>query len=270
MVGWRHTVVLAALSLVGATAVGVEHRTLTDIPYRASADGSDRGPERCRLDLHLPVDASGFATVVWFHGGGLTKGKREIPKSLRGRGFAVVGAGYRLSPGVKAPVYIEDAAAAVAWTFRSIAEHGGSPRRIYVSGHSAGAYLAAMVGLDTKWLAAHGIEANDLAGIIPCSAQCITHFTVRAERGIPDRQPVIDEFAPLFHVRRDAPPLLLITGDRDREMLGRYEENAYLWRMMKLAGHERTRLVELNGEDHGSMAEAALPLVIDAVTNARE
>lgn len=266
----RHMAALALLVLVGAVAVGADHRTITDVPYRASADGTDRGPERCRLDLHLPADASGFATVLWFHGGGLTKGKREIPKPLRGRGFAVVGAGYRLSPEVKAPVYIEDAAAAVAWAFRSIAEHGGCPRRIYVSGHSAGAYLAAMVGLDPRWLAAHGIDATDLAGIIPCSAQCITHFTIRAERGIPDRQPVIDEFAPLFHVRRHAPPLLLITGDRDRELLGRYEENAYMWRMMKLAGHTRTRLVELDGEDHGSMAEAALPLVIDMVSNARE
>jgi len=52
----------------------------------------------------------------------------------------------------------------------------------------------------------------------------------------------VDDLAPLYHVRKDAPPLLLITGDRELEMLGRYKENAYLWRMMKVVGHTDTRL----------------------------
>jgi len=76
----------------------------------------------------------------------------------------------------------------------------------------------------------------------------------------------VDEFAPLFHVRHDAPPLLLITGDRELEMLGRYEENAYLARMMKVAGHKKTRLLELDGYDHG-MVYPALPLVMKEIEN---
>ena len=80
--------------------------------------------------------------------------------------------------------YIEDAAAAVAWTFKNIETYGGSPRRIYVSGHSAGGYLTSMVGLDKRWLAAHKVDADALAGLIPYSGHTITHFTVRAERGI--------------------------------------------------------------------------------------
>lgn len=72
----------------------------------------------------------------------------------------------------------------------------------------------------------------------------ITHFTVRQERGIEGTQPVVDELAPLYHVRKDAPPLLLITGDREMEMMGRYEENAYRMRMMKVVGHpEHTKQV---------------------------
>jgi hypothetical protein len=59
--------------------------------------------------------------------------------------------------------------------------------------------------------------------------------------------------APLFHVRADAPPLYLMTGDRDLEMLGRYEENAYMWRMMKVAGHEKTFLYEFDGHGHSPM-----------------
>ena len=78
-------------------------------------------------------------------------------------------------------------------------------------------------------------------------------------------QPTVDEYAPLYHVRKDAPPMLLITGDREMELFGRYEENAYLWRMMKLAGHQRTRLYELDGFDHGGMAQPAFPLLLKEV-----
>jgi hypothetical protein len=119
-----------------------------------------------------------------------------------------------------------------------------------------------MVGLDKRWLAAHQIDANIIAGLIPFSGQAITHFTIRAERGISDKRPIIDEMAPLYHVRKDAPPLLLITGDREMELLGRYEENAYLWRMMKEVGHPNTELYELGGFGHGQMAEPAHPLLL--------
>jgi acetyl esterase/lipase len=150
--------------------------------------------------------------------------------------------GYRLSPKVYAPKYIEDAAAAEAWVFKNINKYGGNPDLIFVSGHSAGGYLTLMTGLDIKWLKAYDIDANKIAGLIPLSPQCITHFTVRKERDISDTQPIIDDLAPLYYVRADAPPLLLITGDREMEMLGRYEENAYLMRMMKVAGHKETKL----------------------------
>jgi hypothetical protein len=121
-----------------------------------------------------------------------------------------------------------------------------------------------MVGLDKKWLNIYGINANRIAGLIPLSGQAITHFTIRKERGIAETQPIIDEFAPTYHVRADAPPLLLITGDREMELLGRYEENAYLARMMKIAGHKQTTLYELNGYGH-SMTEPAFPLLLNEV-----
>ena len=238
------------------------YTTETDLPYRSGENLSEYMQQRCRLDVYYPVDTKNFATVVWFHGGGLTRGTRAIPEDLKDKGIAVVAANYRLSPRVKAPAYIEDAAAAVAWTFRNIERYGGSGERIFVSGHSAGGYLTSMVGLDKRWLAAHHIDANRIAGLVPYSGHTITHFTVRAERGIDGKQPVVDEFAPLYHVRGDAPPLLLITGDRELELLGRYEENAYLWRMMQVAGHSATKLYELDGYNHGQMAQPAHPLLI--------
>jgi len=238
------------------------YRTERDLPYRSDETLPAEARERCRLDLYHPTQVKDFPTVVWFHGGGLTKGEKSIPAGLQNQGIAIAAANYRLAPAAQSPAYIEDAAAAVAWTLKEIERRGGSRRRVFVSGHSAGGYLAAMIILDKRWLKPHGIDPDELAGAIPYSGQCITHFTIRAERGIPDRQPVIDEFAPLYHVRGDAPPLLLITGDRERELLGRYEETAYFARMLKIAGHKRVQLFELQGFDHGGMAEPAHPLLL--------
>ena len=216
------------------------------------------------LDVYYPENKTGFATVVWFHGGGLTGGSKEIPEALKDKNICIVAVNYRLSPKVKVKQCIEDAAAAIAWTFNHISEYGGDSSLIFVSGHSAGGYLTLMTGLDKQWLKPYQIDANRIAGLIPLSGQAITHFTLRKERGIADTQPVVDEFAPLYHVRADAPPLLLITGDREMELLGRYEENAYLARMMKVAGHKNTRLLEMQGYGH-LMTEPAFPLLVEEV-----
>lgn len=221
---------------------------------------------QCVLDVYYPKEAKDFATIVWFHGGGMTGGEKQIPKALKDKGFAVIGVEYRLSPRAKAPSYIEDAAAAVAWTFKNIGKYGGNSKLIFLSGHSAGGYLDLMITLDKSYLSKYNIDANSIAAIIPFSGQAITHFTIRKENGIKSTQPIIDKFAPLYFVRADAPPMLLITGDRELELLGRYEENAYLCRMMKLAGHKQTRLYELQGFNHSGMAEPAYPLLIKEVT----
>jgi dienelactone hydrolase len=221
--------------------------------------------ERCKLDIYYPADKKDYTTVVWFHGGGITSGNKHIPEKLKKQGIAVVTVNYRLSPKAKCPAYIEDAAAAVAWTFKNIQKFGGNPDKIVVSGHSAGGYLASMIGLDKKWLAKYDINANDIAMLVPFSGHCITHMTIRKERGISDKQPIVDEFAPLYHVRPDAPPLILISGDRELEMLGRYEENAYMWRMMNVAGHTKTKLYELDSFDHGGMASPAYEILLSEI-----
>jgi acetyl esterase/lipase len=244
----------------------VQYKTVTGIHYYSdSINQSDNYIQsQCVLDLYYPEGLKNFPTIVWFHGGGLTSGSKEIPEALMGKGFGIIGVGYRLYPKVKCPAYISDAAASVAWVFNNIGRFGGDSSLLFLSGHSAGGYLTMMIGLDKKWLSGFNLDANRIAGLIPFSGQAITHFTIRKERGISDKQPVIDEFAPLYHVRADAPPLLLITGDRELELLGRYEENAYLMRMMKLTGHNETRLYELDGYGHG-MTEPAFPLLIQEV-----
>jgi acetyl esterase/lipase len=238
---------------------------LENIRYRTESPTDPYESERCVLDLYYPEEVSGFKTVVWFHGGGLTSGEKSVPERLKDQKIAVAAVNYRLHPYVHNPVYIEDASAAVAWVFRNIESYGGNPTEIYVAGHSAGGYLAMMVSLDKKWLENYGTDADRIAAVVPFSGHTITHMTVRKELGIPDTQPMADEYSPLWHVRPNAPPLHLITGDRDLEMLGRYEENAYLWRMMKVAGHTQTFLYELDGFDHGNMADPAFDLLLKII-----
>jgi len=259
-------IILLAASALVTQARQNDYTTLENINYYPESESvaDEYIRERCVLDIYYPVEKEGFPTVVWFHGGGLTGGNKFIPEELKEKGVAVVAVNYHLYPKIKAPVYIEDAAAAVAWVFKHIEAYGGDPDLIFVSGHSAGGYLASMVGLDQKWLNKHDIDANSIAGLIPFSGHTITHFTVRKERGIEGTQPVVDELAPLYHVRKDAPPLLLKTGDREMEMMGRYEENAYLWRMMKVVGHPDTRLYEMDGYGH-NMLVPAYPLLIREV-----
>lgn len=188
-----------------------------------------------------------------------------MPKELLNENIAVVSVEYRLAPKVKAPAYIEDAAAATAWVFENIEKYGGNKNLIFESGHSAGGYLAIMITLDKKYLQKYKIDADQIAGLIPFSGQAITHFQIRKEQGIPELQPTIDQYAPLFHVRKDAPPIVLITGDRELELLGRYEENAYLARMLNLVKHPSVKLFEEDGFDHVSMAQPAFHLLIKEV-----
>lgn len=257
---------LFLLILISASAQKTTYKTEKNIQYYPAsvAEKDTYIAERCVLDIYFPTKLENFSTIVWFHGGGLTGGEKYLPEELKDQGVCVIAVNYRLYPKVKAPVYIEDAAAAVAWVFKNITSYGGDPSLIFVSGHSAGGYLASMIGMDRSWLANFEIEANDIAGLIPFSGHTITHFTVREEMGIPGTQPIVDSLAPLYHVRADAPPLMLITGDRELELLGRYEENAYLMRMMIVAGHQQTRLLELDGYGH-SMTQPAFPLLLKEV-----
>ena len=114
--------------------------TLTNIAYygeQALAGADDYRRTQCRLDLRYPADRKGFATVVWFHGGGLQHGRRHFIE-LKDPSIAVAAVGYRLSPKVKHPGYLEDAAAATAWILSNIAQYGGDSNKVVVSHQSSG------------------------------------------------------------------------------------------------------------------------------------
>ena len=238
----------------------------SDLPYRAP--GSAPHAERCRADLHLPEGADGpVDLLVWLHGGGLVEGDKVGPDTLlaapcAARGIAVATPTYRFLQHAPFPACIEDAAAAIAWAPGALAREGLACRRLFVGGMSAGAYLAAMVALDPAWLAPHGLTPAALAGVIPLSGQMMSHFNYRPTIGHPVERPLIDRYAPLWHVRADAPPLLLITGDDD--MPCRVEENRLMVAALRQAGHRRSACHVIPCRTHGTIA-AGLGDPADAV-----
>lgn len=256
---------LGTFSII-AQSINTDNYILKEnVPYISNSEKDAYKLERCKLDIYYPTDKKNFATVIWFHGGGLEGGEKGIPEELKNKGIAVVAVNYRLSPRAKNPSYIEDAAESVAWVFNNIASYGGSVEDIYVSGHSAGGYLALMIGLDKSYLSKYNIDANKIKGLIPISGQTNTHYTIKKERGLPMEIPYIDNFAPLTHARKDIPPTLLITGDRRVELPARYEENAHLDAILRTLGNKEITLYELQGFNHGAVYAPACYLIVDWV-----
>lgn len=233
---------------------------IRNISYTSADEQDPYRKERCVLDIYYPETDEGFATLVWFHGGGLEGGNKELLEGFRRQGFAVVSVNYRLFPKCRCPDYIDDAAMAVAWTFDNIGKYGGNKDHIYVSGHSAGGYLTLMVALAKGYMAKYGVDADKIAKAYPVSGQTVTHYTIRKERGLPDGIPVIDEYAPMTHASRGGAPMMLISGDRDLEMLARYEENAHLQSLLKYFGHDSV-LYEMQGFDHVTVLAPAVALI---------
>jgi len=249
---WRVLALAAELFAAGAARGGVT--ILTNLPYKAEAAADDYERERPRLDLYLP-GGTGFPSIVWFHGGGLVGGNKDgamsIGRSFAEEGIAVAAANYRLSPKVKFPAYVEDAAAAVAWVRATIGGHGGASNRVFVGGASAGGYLTSMIAMDASYLRRHGLDPSALAGFVPVSGQMVTHFTVRAERGLGTNAIVADAAAPIHFTRPDGPPMLVIMGDRDWP--GRLEENQYFVALQKIAGNRRVDLLVVPDRTHGTI-----------------
>ena len=254
----KRFLLLALLLTCAVVAEAADYKFEREIIYR---NVDEYSAQMCRVDVATIEGAKDLPVVVWFHGGGLTGGKKEIPQPLLDGRCVVVGVGYRFSPKVSVTQIIDDAACAVAWVFANIERYGGSTSKIYLSGHSAGGFLVSMLGLDASRLKRYGYDANSLKGVIPFSGQAITHFEERRSRGIENTRPVIDSLSPLYHVRGDAAPFLMITGDRELEMLGRYEENADMWRVFQLVKHPDATLYELDGYGH-NMCVPAYPLLL--------
>ena len=189
--------------------------------YNKTADISYGADPRQKLDIYAPRDvAVGAPVVVFFYGGNWRMGERAdyafVGEALASRGILAVIADYRLYPEISYPGFLEDSAAAVAWTARKVRSYGGNPERLFVMGHSAGAYNAAMVALDARWLGAQGMQPSALRGWIglagPYDFLPIENPDVKPVFHFPDTP---RSSQPISHVSAGAPPALLIASEKD-------------------------------------------------------
>ena len=207
---WASLAACAPTTALNVLAPASTHTRVVDVAYGPMA--------RQKLDVYRPraaAPADGWPVVVFFYGGSWNSGGRAqyefVGEALASRGILTLVADYRLYPEVRYPAFLEDNALALAYGLKQAATLGGDPKRVFVMGHSAGAYNAAMLALDARWLGAEGHKPDELAGFIglagPYEFLPITN---------PDAQPVF------FHP--DYPPgtqpIAYASGKAPRTFLG--------------------------------------------------
>ncbi|MES2979508.1 MAG: alpha/beta hydrolase [Pseudomonadota bacterium] len=208
--------------LTACSAVDLLNATVPTDTYRRD-EGVAYGPEaRQQLDVYRPKDQkAGAPLVVFFYGGSWSSGERGdyrfVGEALASRGIVTVVADYRLSPEVRYPVFLQDSALALKWAAGQSAGLGTDPSRLFVMGHSAGAYNAAMLALDARWLRAVGLSPSILAGWIglagPYDFLPIIDKQTRVAFSWPDTPA---DSQPLVHASSASPPALLLAPSGDK------------------------------------------------------
>lgn len=218
----------------------------TDSGYRSFATQRYGDAPRQQLDVYQPAVANQGIVVVFFYGGGWRSGARDeyrfVAQTLTRYGATVVIPDYRIYPGAVFPDFMHDAAAAVAWTYRNIAAYGGDPQKIYLVGHSAGGHIATLLALDSQYLAAQGLDARILAGVVGLAAPTDFATTLDAPyRPAFGDQAKLEGAQPIRYARADAPPLLLQHGSADSVVLPR-NSIALAERIKHLGGNAQARI----------------------------
>ncbi len=214
---------LAMLPALLSACSGVDllNATVATDTYRRT-EGLAYGPDpRQRLDVYQPREEVRSAPViVFFYGGSWSAGDRAdyrfVGEALASHGIVAMVADYRLSPQFRYPAFVQDSARAVRWAIDHAREFCADPARLFVMGHSAGAYNAAMVALDARWLAAEGLKPSQLAGWIglagPYDFLPIVDPQTRVAFNWPQTPP---DSQPLAHASAMSPPALLLAPLRD-------------------------------------------------------
>lgn len=206
-----------------------------------------------KLQMFVPHGAKGaLPIIVFIHGGSWASGDprdyRFIARTLCAQGYAVVLAGYRLYPQVRYPAMLEDGAAALRWVQDNAAKHGADPTRMALMGHSAGAYNAVMLTLDRQWLRGVGLDDRVIRGTVGLAGPFdFLPFDTSSSINSFGKAPDPSLTQPINFVRKDAPPLLLVTGDSDKTVKPRNSQS--LARRMTEAGAP-TAPVLLEGVTH--------------------
>ena len=244
------------MATVAAAGQSATVRVARDLPYVTGA--RDPGGKDT-LDLYLPEGRTNVPVIVSFYGGGLTAGDKAgqvfIGQRFAAAGIATAVVNYRLSPGIRHPAHIQDAAASFAWVKRHIGEYGGNADQVFVIGHSAGAYLAALLATDERYLAAQGLTLAAIRGVVPVSA----FYWVEKTGVAPDRDKRIwgteretwIDASPAHHLSARVPPMLLLYADGDDAW--RRQQNVEAAAALTAAGASKVAIVMLPGRTHNSI-----------------
>lgn len=214
--------------LTACSALDVLNATVSTDTYRQFADLPYGDKHRQKLDVYMPSQTLGNKAlvagaspmVVFFYGGSWSSGDRAdyrfVGEALAAQGIVAVVADYRLSPEVRYPVFLQDSALATRWAFDNAQKYGADPTRIFVMGHSAGAYNAAMLALDKRWLGGVGLNPAKLAGWIglagPYDFLPIGDRKTQVAFDWPGTPP---DSQALFHASSASPPALLLAPEND-------------------------------------------------------
>jgi len=181
----------------------------------AYADG-----QRHKLDVYAPEQRGAPAPVVFFiYGGGWNRGERSdyqfVGRALASRGFVVVIADYRLVPEVRYPEFLEDSASALKWVQDNIASYGGDTNRLFLAGHSAGAYNAVMLALDPSFLQEYGVTMPILGVAALSGPYDFYPFEYGEVRDAFGDAPNPEGTQPINLITSNSPPMYLATGTTD-------------------------------------------------------
>ncbi|MDR6834333.1 MULTISPECIES: alpha/beta hydrolase [unclassified Sphingopyxis] len=217
---------------------------------------------RNKLNIWVPTGTAKtdkLPVLVWLYGGGWYSGQRDdygfAGRAFAKQGFIVVIPDYRLVPEGHWPDFLQDSAAAVAWTQKNIENYGGDPGRVALAGHSAGAYNSLMLALDPQWLKAAGSDVSVIRGVVSLAGP--TDFYPfekggRADVAMGDIRPV-EQTQPIAFVRADAPPLWLGHGTADTVVRVRNSQRLAA-AMQKVGGSAALR--EYDGLSHNDLVMA--------------
>lgn len=219
--------------LAGCSSVGAFNAVMPlDAGSSRVAEGLAYGEHpRQKLDVYAPDGArQGLPVVLFIYGGSWNSGDRGdyafVGRALAAQGFVTVVMDYRLVPQVVFPAFVQDAAAATAWTRSHVAAYGGDPQRLFVMGHSAGAYIAAMVAVTPTYLREAGLPGHVFRGFVglagpydflPLDVEA-TQAAFGGVKDLPSTQPVVVATA-------GSPPAFLAHGRDDTTVYPRNTEH---------------------------------------------